>query len=230
MSTALTYGLTSIALPLIMLALGKIAERPRPDANVYAYPKKIIWTIFAAIFFLIVVVVVANFVTPRRSSDNPALIVAIWMALLLLLLLACLHIRSYRIVLTGSVLHVSSLFFRKTVDLDSVRRFAIIHGGRGGQFLELYDAQDRMVFRASDTIRDFSDLTSLIHHQVAGQDISFDSRDNWGEWTRGRYDNAAKIRDQERRKLDIRNAALFFFGGLAFVAIVAFVLRRMWLL
>lgn len=186
MNTVLTYGLTSIALPLIMLAIGNIADKPRPDANVYAYPKKLVWVVLALFVLLIVMGLMITFFLPGRGSKHPGIAVGIYAVFLLGYLFTCLYIRSYRIALTGRVLDVSSLFFRKTVELDSVRRFAIIHGGRGGQFLELYDAQDRRVFRASDTIQDFSDLTSLIHHQVAGQDISFDSRDKWGAWTRGR--------------------------------------------
>jgi hypothetical protein len=46
MTTALIYVLTSIALALVMLVLGKIADKPRTDANAYAYPKKAVWLVF----------------------------------------------------------------------------------------------------------------------------------------------------------------------------------------
>jgi hypothetical protein len=230
MKTALVYVLTSIALPLIFLALGKIDDKPRPDPNVYTYPKKIVWAVFMGWMFLFVMGLVIEFVLPLKPSRNPAIADVLWIALLVCLLLAGLHIRTYRIALAGSVLHVRSMFFRKTVELESVRRFAIIHGGRGGQFLELYDAQNNKVFSVADTIQDFTDLVSLLHHQVAHHDISFESRDKWGEWTRSRYDDAARMRDQKKRKLDLRNAALLSVAALAILAIVRFVLVQIRLL
>ena len=193
MTTALIYVLTSIALALVMLVLGKIADKPRTDANVYAYPKKTVWLVFGLSILLMVMALMMMLVSPRRSwGAHPIAPATIGTVLLFGYLLLWLHIRSYRIALVGKVLHISSLFFRRSVELDSVKRFAIIQGGSGGQFLELYDARNRRVFKAADTIQDFSDLTSLIHHQVAGRDVSFDSRDKWGKWTRSQVFTTAR--------------------------------------
>ncbi len=39
-----------------------------------------------------------------------------------------------------------------------VRRFVIIQGGDGVRFLELYDANNRRLFRVADTVQDFDEL------------------------------------------------------------------------
>jgi hypothetical protein len=123
------------------------------------------------------------FVSPRSSWRHPAADAIFGGAVLGTYSLIYFHIKSFFVRLESGILTWGSLFFRKTIALSLIKRFALIEGGRGGQTLELRNAKNRIVFRVADTVQDFGDLAADIRKQLPRDGVSFAYRDSWGEWS-----------------------------------------------
>lgn len=184
MIVALTYIGTSLALTTIFLVLGLIKNKPRGVVGFYFYPKKYVWLVFSGLPTLLFVGAVIILVSPESSWRYPTIGAAIGVLFIGSYSILYLHIRSYYVKVEAGAIVFGSLFFIRQFNLRDVRRFVVLEGGRGGQFLELYDVTNRMLFSAADTIQDFPDLMAQVRRQLSISTVSFESRDKWGTWTR----------------------------------------------
>ena len=185
MNTALTYIAVSISMSLIFWFLGRIPDHARGNPDVYTYPKKTVWTVFAGIPFL---VLVSGFIllaeTPPKSQTGAVIVVAIWVTVILLYTWAYIYVRQLNIQIERDEIRVRGFLFHRTVFLSTVRRYVAIQGGNGGRILQIYNADNRCVFKVTDTIQDFDGLAAQIRHLLPKHGVKYESRDKWGKWTR----------------------------------------------
>jgi hypothetical protein len=185
MNTALIYIAVSISLSLLLSLLGRIPDHARGNPDVYTYPKKTVWTVFAGIPFL---VLVSGFIffagTPPKSQRGAVIVVAIWVTVILLYTCAYIYVRQLSIQIERDEIRVRGFLIHRTVFLSAARRYVAIQGGNGGRLLQIYDADNRCMFKVTDTIQDFDGLTAQIRHLLPKHDVSYESRDKWGKWTR----------------------------------------------
>jgi hypothetical protein len=183
-NTALIYIATSIALALIFGVIKFVPDKPRSNPGIYAYPRKMIWLVFAGIPLLIVIELLVVAVSPAKSWRFPLASGAIGIAFLLMYIYAYIYIRCYFVRLAGNEMRYGSIPFHRSLRLDSVRRFVVIEDAKGGKCLELYDGSNHRIFKVADTIQDFGDLVVDVREQLPKHGIAYESRDKWGEWTR----------------------------------------------
>jgi hypothetical protein len=177
------YILTPVCVAVIFAALSFIKNKPRDALGTFGYPKKIIRLVSFGLPALIVMGAIMIFVSPRSSWRHPAADAAFGGAVIGAYLLAYLHIKSFFVQLESGNLTWGSVFFRKTLSLSLIKRFALIQGGRGGQTLELRNAKNRIAFRVADTVQDFGELAADIRKQLPHDGVSFAYRNSWGKWS-----------------------------------------------
>jgi hypothetical protein len=122
-------------------------------------------------------------ISPKRSWRWPVASATIWTAFVLSYTFLYFYVRYYFVRLIDNQIHYGSFCFRRRIQLGSVRRFAMIQGGEGVRFLELYDANNRRLFRVADTVQDFDDMAASIREQLPKHEIAYEARDKWGKWT-----------------------------------------------
>jgi hypothetical protein len=183
MNFAYAYVMTPICVALLFAAFGYIRNKPRSGPGILGYPKKTAWLIFCGLPALIGFGAVMFFLSPRNSWGHPTADATFGSAVIAGYSLIYFHVRSFFVQLESSILTWGSVFSRKTLALSSIKRYAIIEGGRGGETLELRDARNRIAFRVADTVQDFGTLAADIRKQLPRDGVVFARRDRWGEWS-----------------------------------------------
>jgi hypothetical protein len=185
MNTTLIYIAVSVSMSLLCWFLGRIPNSARGNPDVYTYPKKTVWVVFAGIPFLCSLVGFISLAgTPPKSRVHAVVIILIWVTVILLYTWAYICVRRLSIQIDEVEIRVSGFLFRRAIALSSVRRYVALEGGNGSRVLEVYDANNRRRFRVTDTIQDFDALTAQIRHFLPKHGVIYQSRDKWGKWTR----------------------------------------------
>jgi hypothetical protein len=180
---AYVYIFTPVCAALLLVALGLLGNRPRSDASIYGFPKNTIRLVLFGLPILLALGAIMLLVSPRSAWKHPAADAAFAGCVLCAYLLTYLHVRSFFVQLKPNALIWGSIFYQKTLVLESIKRYAFIEGGRGGQILELRNTKNKIVFRVADSVQDFATLAADIRKQLRREGVVFARRDMWGKWS-----------------------------------------------
>lgn len=117
-----------------------------PGFDTFKYPTAVIRVVFIGLPVLILLGALMLVDSPSNSWRHPAIDEIFGGVVLVGYLLIYIHIRSFFVRLEPNAIAWGSIFYKKAIALSSIKRFAIIEGGRGGQTLELQNAKKIVKF------------------------------------------------------------------------------------
>ena len=184
MLVGITYLMTSVTLALITLCIRSSDDQAMSDVDTFRYgvgwAKAMLFIaplpvgVFAILFIL---------ARPEPLDWRVAAVAVPPICISGALLYGYRYVKNFCIHATDVGLTIRAAWTTRCINYNSIRKVALLHGGRGVNVLVLYGDRNKRLLRLTDSLSDLDSLCDLVRMRAGRFGAIYKERDKWGKWS-----------------------------------------------